>query len=75
MPPPPRGPLPAGTGWVKDPQNAAVIISGCQIDSLGNKERNANIYLEQIPAILVVERGQGFACPLHSTLYWNPVPF
>jgi hypothetical protein len=60
-PPPPRGPLPPGTGWVLDPQNAAVIISGCQIDSLGNKERNANIYLEQLPAILVVERSQGFA--------------
>eukprot|EP01050_Picozoa_sp_SAG11_P027563 SAG11_NODE_7029_length_1205_cov_2.095841_1_plen_110_part_00 len=44
-----------------DPQNAAVIINGCQIDSLGNKERNANIYLEQLLVILVVERSQGFA--------------
>jgi hypothetical protein len=59
-PPPPRGPLPPGTDWVLNPQNAAVIISGCQVDSLGNKERAANVYLEQLPAILVVERSQGF---------------
>ena len=38
-----------------------MILSGCQIDSYGNKERAANVYLEQIPAVLVVERSQGFA--------------
>ena len=62
MPPPPRGPLPAGTDWVLNPQNAAVILSGCQIDSLGNVERGqANIFLEQLPATLVVEGSHGLA--------------
>ena len=62
MPPPPRGPMPAGTDWVLNPQNAAVILSGCQIDSLGNVERGqANIFLEQLPATLVVEGSHGFA--------------
>jgi hypothetical protein len=59
--PPPRGPLPAGTRWEGNPQASTIILDSCQIDSDGNKERQANIWLEEIPAILVVQNSQGFA--------------
>jgi hypothetical protein len=66
--PPQRGPLPAGTKYGGDPQSSAVILDSCQIDSDGNHERLANIYLEQIPAILSVQNCQGFA----YAWWWGP---
>lgn len=59
--PPGHGPLPPGTNWDADPQSSTIILDACQIDSDGNHERQANVWLEQLPAILVVERCQGFA--------------
>ena len=59
--PPGRGPLPPGTAWQGDPQGASIILDRCSIDSYGNDERQTNIWLEQLPAILVVESSAGFA--------------
>ena len=59
--PPTSGPLPNGTSWLLNPQDATIIIDACQVDSLGNKERQANVWLEQLPAVLVVDRCTGFA--------------
>ena len=60
--PPGRGPLPPGTTWEGDPQHAAIILDSCQIDSDGSKERQANIWLEQLPAILVSSAPLPTAC-------------
>ena len=60
--PPGRGPLPPGTTWEGDPQHAAIILDSCQIDSDGSKERQANIWLEQLPAILVSSAPLRTAC-------------
>jgi hypothetical protein len=59
--PPPRGALPPGTQWEGHPQGSTIILDACQIDSYGNKERDANIWLEEIPAIISVQNCQGFA--------------
>jgi hypothetical protein len=66
--PPPRGPLPPGTKYHGNPQKSTIILDSCQIDSNGNKERMANIWLEQIPTILSVQNCQGFA----YAWWWGP---
>ena len=61
-PPPGRGPLPNGTAWWPDPQGSAVILEDCQVDSFGSKARDeANIWLDELPAVLAVRRCLGFA--------------
>jgi hypothetical protein len=45
---------------------ATVVIERCEVDSYGSArgvqpERRSNIWLEQIPSVLIVRDSQGFA--------------
>eukprot|EP01048_Picozoa_sp_COSAG05_P002173 COSAG05_NODE_83_length_20755_cov_5.928011_4_plen_282_part_00 len=57
MPPPAAGPLPPNT---EASTRAEIIIDSCELDSYGNKERNATIFLEAIPARIVIRNSRGF---------------
>ena len=68
QPTPPVGAtsLPNGTKFSALPQGATIIIERCEVDSYGSArgvepERRSNIWLEQIPSVLIVRDSQGFA--------------
>ena len=47
-------------------KGATVVIERCEVDSYGSArgvqpERRSNIWLEQIPSVLIVRDSQGFA--------------
>ena len=74
MPPPKRGPLPAGTHFTNVPQGSSILLDNCQIDSYetvgpGALAWNASIYLEEIPQVLVVTQSLGLA---YSPSYGPP---
>lgn len=58
QPPPASGPLPNGTACTG--VSGAIVLDSCMLDSNGNHQRNANVYLEAIPSQLIITNCYGF---------------
>lgn len=65
--PPSSGPLPVGTSCTG--LSGVIVLDSCSIDSHGNHQRNANIYLEAIPSQLIIRNSYGFD---YAPRYVNP---
>jgi hypothetical protein len=57
QPPPTSGPLPNGTSATG--VSGVILLDSCMIDSDGNHQRLANIYLEAIPAQIIIRNSYG----------------
>jgi hypothetical protein len=56
-PPPQFGALPNGTNAST---SGMIVIDSCLLDSCGNHDRYANIYLEALPAQIILRNSRGF---------------